>query len=275
MNLLSINDMAELSRLIGHLSFTEISRRLGKDYFTVNKACHRVTNGLFCQVDWHTCTDCNELISDPRRKTHLSCIKARNARRAREKRKQPHTKSTKYVRRYRIEHPARDIEQREKYKALLRSRWPDLPEETKKEKLDEVHQSDLRNQPLTVELANRSGTGWTDKDDAVVIKRIKDPAWDVAIELGRTMYSVRSRRVYLRKQGLIQAKAAEELDRLDNPEPVEKTYTVKQVSELLGLNPYHVRLLARNMKVGQRKGGGWRFTEADVEVLNNREGKRK
>ena len=74
---------------------------------------------------------------------------------------------------------------------------------------------------------------------------------------------------------VIQAKVTEELDRPDNPEPVEKTYTVKQVSELLGLNPYHVRLLARNMKVGQRKGGGWRFTEADVDVLNNREGKRK
>ena len=74
---------------------------------------------------------------------------------------------------------------------------------------------------------------------------------------------------------VIQAKTAEELDRLDNPEPVEKTYTVKQVSELLGLNPYHVRLLARSMKVGERKRGGWRFTEEDIEILRDRPGKRK
>jgi hypothetical protein len=68
--------------------------------------------------------------------------------------------------------------------------------------------------------------------------------------------------------------AKETVDRYSIEKP-EKTYSVEDVSELLGLNPYHVRLLARTMPVGERTGNSWRFSEADLERLRTRPGKRK
>ena len=73
----------------------------------------------------------------------------------------------------------------------------------------------------------------------------------------------------------VQIRLAELLKKYNNPEPAEKIYNVTDVSAMLGLNPFHVRLLARTMPVGHRNGNGWRFTEADIETIKNRPGKRK
>lgn len=59
-------------------------------------------------------------------------------------------------------------------------------------------------------------------------------------------------------------------NRLDNPEPVDKTYSVLEAADILNLNPDHVRLLARRIITRPAHRGAWRFTEANIELLKHR-----
>lgn len=76
-----------------------------------------------------------------------------------------------------------------------------------------------------------------------------------------------ARVVYTRLQEL--------LEKYSNTDPVEKRYSVDEVSGMLNLNPHHVRRLARNILSKSRQGVAFRFTEEDIEILRDRPGKRK
>lgn len=62
-----------------------------------------------------------------------------------------------------------------------------------------VHAADQRDYPLTLDEATNSGDRWSADDDAYVLDHLRDPAREVALELGRTLWAVRNRRVTLRK----------------------------------------------------------------------------
>lgn len=53
----------------------------------------------------------------------------------------------------------------------------------------------------TVERARSHGRRWTAADDRVLIERADEPAHVLAIDLGRTLFAVRSRRHILRERG--------------------------------------------------------------------------
>ena len=53
----------------------------------------------------------------------------------------------------------------------------------------------------TVASARSSGLRWTDADDLELIDRADEPAHVLAVDLGRTLFAVRSRRHVLRRRG--------------------------------------------------------------------------
>jgi len=85
----------------------------------------------------------------------------------------------------------------------VKAKFKTLPDEQRNEIIDKLHAYDSEQQAATQKDANNHGSLWTADEDAIVIERINDPASDVARQLGRTMWSVRGRRVTLRKRGLI------------------------------------------------------------------------
>ncbi len=58
-------------------------------------------------------------------------------------------------------------------------------------------------------------------------------------------------------------------------EDIEKSYSVRDVSSMLGLHPQHVRLLVRQYKLGRKEGGSLRLSEQDLEALKSRPDARK
>jgi len=203
-NPLSLEDLTEIIRHTGTLSAAELTRRLGKGYFTVAKAVQRIKRGLACPLTWVPCSECGGLIAGPRGRTaHPACERRRVVRWARERRRQRPGQSTPYVARYRREHPDAARELREREKAKLRERWPSLPLDVREAALAKVHAADARDYPLTLAQAEMSGAPWAGADDQIILKGMKRPAREVALELGRSLWAVRNRRVQLRRLGLL------------------------------------------------------------------------
>lgn len=68
----------------------------------------------------------------------------------------------------------------------------------------------------------------------------------------------------------VQMKLAEMLSYFNNL-PSEKIYTVREVAESLNLSGYHVRLLARELKIGRKNlSGVMYFNGNEFEMLKNR-----
>ncbi len=51
--------------------------------------------------------------------------------------------------------------------------------------------------------------------------------------------------------------------------------SVQEAAQLLGLNEWYVKILAKKINVGQLTGKGWRFTKEDIEAMKNRPNYRK
>jgi len=203
---LTLDDLAELASAPPTATSAELARRLGRPYFTVNHALKRLrrAGGWFTPLVWRTCTECGRPVASPRRRpqrrAHVFCRRARTARYSRERRWAGLRRSTPYVRAWRARHPAELAEARERDKARMRERWPDLPAEAQAAALDKVHAADRRDYPLTLERAARSGAVWDEDEDRYILDHSKTPAREVALALGRTLWAVRNRRVRLRRQ---------------------------------------------------------------------------
>ena len=202
LNPLTAEDLVEIAQLAGQVTAAELARRLGKQYFTVAKALQRLREGrMFCRLVWVACAECGELIAGPRgRIVHPACERQRNARKNREQRCRHPGQSTPYVARYRWEQPDAARRLREQEKARRRELWPDLPLTIRQAQLAKVHQADARDYPVTLARASARGSRWTADEDTIVLKRLGDAARDVALELGRTLWAVRGRRVRLRSR---------------------------------------------------------------------------
>lgn len=57
-----------------------------------------------------------------------------------------------------------------------------------------------------------------------------------------------------------------------HPKPTAP-YTSAEVAQLLEISPVSIRRLARTLRVGQRKGHDWLFTDSDLAVMRQRPGR--
>lgn len=205
MEYLSDEDLAYIAEHVER-SPIELSRELGKPYFTVHKARERIiARGWACPLAWETCTECGRPVCGParypRRTAHVGCEGARNARLQRQYRTAGRAqKSTPYVAAWRRQNPERNAELRQQELARMRALWPALPPERQEELLDRAHEADQRDQALTAERANSSGERWTEEEDRYLLEHPKEPAREAALKLGRTLWAVRDRRVMHRKR---------------------------------------------------------------------------
>lgn len=185
--------------------------RLGLPYFTVNHRRRTIRRAGYwgCDLRWDACAVCGAPLagfaSRAPRAAHPACEPARRAAKQRRRRAEraPGALSTPYVRRWRADHPDEHRELRARERARMRERWPELPAEEREASLDHVHEADARDQELTRARANNDGTIWTEAEDRYLIEHPDQSARDAGLALGRTLYAVRSRRVALRKRGLI------------------------------------------------------------------------
>ena len=199
---LTESDYDLVLRLAGQISATELARQLGRNYWTVVHAVRQILAGKFrCQLTWTPCSECGDLIAGPAGRTaHPECKRKRIVRQARERRKRLPGQSTPYVAQYRKRNPDAAQLLREQEKTKRRELWPDLPLTIRQAQLAKVHQADARDYPVTLARASARGSRWTADEDAIVLKRLGDPARDVALQLGRTLWAVRGRRVRLRSR---------------------------------------------------------------------------
>jgi len=187
------------------LSVADLARRLGRPYFTVRKAVQRIQRA----GHWSTslkagsCPHCGQPVLLPpgvKARLHPRCRADRAAHRARDRRKAHPGLSTPYARVWKVRHPQETVEMREREKARKREKWPSLSEEERKAILERAHEADRRDYPLTLESADSRGEIWSSDEDQYVLDHQTDPARDVALALGRTLWAVRNRRVRLRRR---------------------------------------------------------------------------
>ncbi len=183
----------------------ELARRLNRPYFTVAKAVQRIRRrgGWHTALEWGMCSECGLEVPMPVgtvRTVHIHCERARTSRYSRERRKMVPGQSTPYVRAYRAAHPELLPAKREAERPRIADRGPNLSEAEREEMLSRVHASDRRDYPLTLELAESRGDPWAPDEDAYMLEHWHEPAREVALALGRTLWGIRSRKVRIRRQ---------------------------------------------------------------------------
>lgn len=188
------------------VSAREIANAIGALYKTVCEARRRIArDGWVCPIAWATCAVCGLALArgaHHQTTVHAHCRPARAAQRARAYRAEgrPWARSTRYVTDWRRRHPERAAELNKVGLIRMRERWPDLPAAEQAAQLARAHLADQRDYHLTLELAEQSGAAWTEEEDAEVWRRLREPARDVALDLGRTLWAIRGRRVILRRR---------------------------------------------------------------------------
>ena len=203
--LLTPEELATIATAPSGLSTADLARQLGCYYFTVAKARQRIqqAGGWYTPLTWTICAACGQpLCHGPRRRiVHVGCRSKRIAHLAKEHRKRDgHATSTRYVKAWRKRNPDKSLKLRDQEKARVaevRRTW--TPEQWAPV-LERAHTEDRHDQAVTAELASRSGDTWTRDDDQFVLDNLHLPARDVALELGRSLWAVRNRRVYLRRK---------------------------------------------------------------------------
>jgi len=195
--------LAAIAAALDDVTATELARQLRAPYFTVAAARQRIRReGWVCHLYPAVCTVCGGILlhGPQRRLIHRQCEPAANAARQRQYRRDGRAqKSTPYVRRWREEHPDELATEREREKARQRERWPERPEEERAALLGRLHGADRRDAALTTDAAEHSGEPWDAEEDAYVLDHLHEPAREVALILGRSLWAVRNRRVVLRR----------------------------------------------------------------------------
>lgn len=198
-------DLAFIAGAPPDMPVVEVARRLGRPYFTVHKAVQRIRrDGWLTRLYSTTCVACGGPILYPAHWKPLThpgeCRRARVAERARHRRAGPHLPSTKYVNAWRERDPAGNARLRTHERERAKDKRQEWTPEQWAPVLERVHESDRQGQLFTLDRAKNSGALWTEDEDRYIWEHLKTAARDVGLVLGRTLYAVRGRRVYLRRQ---------------------------------------------------------------------------
>jgi hypothetical protein len=81
------------------------------------------------------------------------------------------------------------------------AQWSQLPAEEGTAKLATFAADNQRDYARTLPHAHQRGRRWNAADDAILLARAGDADREVAIALGRTLWSVRTRKRVLRQRG--------------------------------------------------------------------------
>jgi hypothetical protein len=201
---LSDEDLVRIVEAPPEMTTVDLARRLGRPYNTVAHARRRFQrDGWATTLRYTTCEICSDPIAYAcswKPKAHPQCHRAYENARAQRYRRGPHTPSTKYVYAWQQRNPdrARELYEQEKKRAAEK-RHETWTAEQWAPVLERAHEADKRDQEITLELAENSGSAWTPDEDQYVWGHLTTPARDVALELGRTLWAVRGRRVWLRR----------------------------------------------------------------------------
>lgn len=188
-----------LTLLEAGTSTTDASAQLGIQWFTANWWARRWRRGepWAESIEPFECQACGEPgLGNRGRTVHPSCEPARAAayqRRARAEHR-PGSLSTPYVSAYRAANPHATAAAKLTDRARARARNAELDPERRAELVEKVHTYDREAFERTAALAGSSGDHYSDADDLVLLDRARDRAEDVAIDLGRSVWSIRSRR---------------------------------------------------------------------------------
>lgn len=90
---------------------------------------------------------------------------------------------------------------------LDRQRWEATAEQERTDVLRTLRSRDVIQYRETVSSARAHGRRWTAMDDQALIERADEPAHVLAVDLGRTLFAVRTRRHTLRQRGMLTALA--------------------------------------------------------------------
>lgn len=107
-----------------------------------------------------------------------------------------------------VYHPAcrpdalKEINQR-----IDRQRWASMTEHEQAAMLQTLRNRDVTLHRETMATARSSGRRWTDVEDLELLERADEPAHVLAVDLGRTLSAVRSRRHVLRWRGRMGSRA--------------------------------------------------------------------
>jgi hypothetical protein len=94
----------------------------------------------------------------------------------------------------------RDAETRRRHDASRASRYfAGLPEQRKAALFAKWRATGQRDYELTLQAADRRGAPWAEDDDRHILATMKAPGREVALALGRTLWSVYARRGKLRR----------------------------------------------------------------------------
>lgn len=181
----------------------ELARRLGRDYWTIRMALRRIRqDGWVCRLFWTTCNICGQPLAGRKKgqNRHDRCARAWVREYARQRRQGPHTPSTVYVVRYRLAHPDKTKEQRERDKARLRAEYQTLPPEERQSRHERWHEQDREDYSLTAMSADQRGEPWSQDEDEYILEHLAQPCREVALALNRTLWGVRTRRMRLLRQ---------------------------------------------------------------------------
>ena len=83
--------------------------------------------------------------------------------------------------------------------------WASLSAEQRAARMASTNVLNRGDQALTRAQAGRRGAAWNDADDAYLLEHWRERARDLALALGRTLWSVRRRRTYLAARGVVAA----------------------------------------------------------------------
>lgn len=168
---------------------TALARRLNLPFDAVARARRRFRDdGYCCPIHWAVCPICNQSIAGrtARHRVHIGCRNGRDAGYAR--------------RRY-----ARLVQQ-------LGSGFLILSPEQRVASLDRLHQATIRDQEITLRSAYRGGKRWTQAEDALLRAYPEKAARDLALQLGRSRFSVARRRCDLRRDEALEETALSPAD---------------------------------------------------------------
>ncbi|MGD9892302.1 MAG: hypothetical protein AB7R89_28670 [Dehalococcoidia bacterium] len=196
-------DLAAIAAAPPETTAAAIAQQLGRPYFTVAYNVRRIrrAGGWYSPLVWRDCTECGTSLATRAthgRTVHPWCEAARHARIARERRAAGlGTRSTSYVAAWRRRNPERTAAYREQDKAAQRAAYHALPAADQSALLARVHDADDRDYAVTLARATASGDRWTADDDAYLLAHVREPAREIALALGRTLWAVRGRRMKL------------------------------------------------------------------------------
>ena len=182
------------------ISVAELARQVGAPYATVADALHRIERGWASAVVAAACLVCGgpllQAAARGRRTVHPGCRRVRNAILRRAYRPRRPDGATAGSRSGRQASPEIAAAQR----ARARERWARQPATERAEQWQRAHRADARDTTLTRQHAASNGGAWSAGEDAYVLAHLQEPAREVALQLGRTLWAVRNRRFVLRRR---------------------------------------------------------------------------